>query len=105
VLELLKGLLGLAVGASGSMRLHDEVVDLASCVTSTCTVNVSLPLAIASTWPSGLSRIELGGINAGIYRNVSIDCVVQYSHHEHGRASSGSSSNAPLIALTYAIAA
>ena len=41
-----------------------------------CTMNADLPDEIAKTWPKGLAKVELGGVNLGGHRNCSIDASV-----------------------------
>eukprot|EP00935_MAST-01C_sp_MAST-1C-sp1_P001214 g1214.t1 len=95
-LQLLKTLLGLDLGTDGSMQLYGEAVDVASCTaTAPCSVKLSLPLDIASTWPTDLAKIELGGINVGLQRNVSIECTIAYEQE--------ASADAPLVALAYTV--
>jgi hypothetical protein len=107
LLELFKRLLGLSVRADGSMHLFDNAFDLAKCTNTACNATFSLPQEIASTWPSDLSLIELGGINAGLHHNVSVACSIQYELHDHelNSRSSTEMSSAPLIALSYVVRA
>jgi hypothetical protein len=39
-------------------------------------MNADLPDEIAKTWPKGLAKVELGGVNLGGHRNCSIDASV-----------------------------
>ena len=78
-LELLKGLLGFRALANGTMALHGAVSfsseELGGC--APCKVTAQLPSEIAETWPRGLGKVELGGINVGTYPNCSIYATVQ----------------------------
>eukprot|EP01052_Picozoa_sp_SAG31_P026301 SAG31_NODE_2374_length_5842_cov_18.784433_1_plen_1112_part_00 len=80
ILELLKRLLGLQFHPDGTMRLYDKVVEPAVCTaTRPCQMNLVVPARVVATWPPDIRRIELGGINAGTQRNVSIDANISYS--------------------------
>jgi hypothetical protein len=82
MLELLKGLLGFAASADGTLRLHGNVTlssdKLGSCsVQAPCEVSTQLPLDVVTTWPMGIARVVLGGVNVGCHRNCSIDARVE----------------------------
>ena len=82
MLELLKGLLGFAASADGTLRLHGNVTlssdKLGSCsVQVPCEVSAQLPSDVVKTWPMGIARVVLGGVNVGGHRNCSIDARVK----------------------------
>lgn len=82
MLELLKGLLGFAASADGTLRLHGNVTlssdKLGSCsVQVPCEVSTQLPSDVVKTWPVGIARVVLGGVNVGGHRNCSIDARVE----------------------------
>jgi hypothetical protein len=78
MLELLKAMLGLRVLPDGTMHLHGSnrvaanAVHPVQCTEQACRRTVSLPAAIATTFPAGLRLVELGGFSVDTHRNVSI---------------------------------
>ena len=95
-LELLKALLGFKSSADGTLRLHGVTIssgELEKCsARSPCEARADLAAGVAMTWPAGLARVVLGGVNIGVHRNCSIDARVQetllapavHSDGEHG---------------------
>lgn len=97
MLQLPKALLGLTVIADGSLRLYNETVHPDSCITAACRLQLTLPSMTASTWPAGVSRIELGGINVGTHRNVSVACTVTHSETHISLAYSVTTDSAVIV--------
>ena len=79
-LELLKGFLGLQVHPDGTLRLHGEtVVNPINCTTELpCRPTVSVSRKIAASWPKGVARVEMGGVNVGVWHNCSVAANIEY---------------------------
>jgi hypothetical protein len=81
-LELLKALLGFKSSADGTLRLHGNITisggELEKCsARSPCEARADLAAGVAMTWPAGVARVVLGGLNIGVHRNCSIDASIQ----------------------------
>ena len=108
-LELLKALLGFKSSADGTLRLHGNVTitsgELEKCsARSPCEARADLAAGVAMTWPAGVARVVLGGLNIGVHRNCSIDGRIQENQPVTATAQTNSAVDAPLkVSISYTI--
>ena len=79
-LELLKILLGLRLQHDDSLRLHGETVVHPINYTAewSCRTIVSVSREITASWSDGVGRVEVDGVNAGIFHNCSVSSDLEY---------------------------
>lgn len=108
-LELLKALLGFKSSPDGTLRLHGNVTitsaELEKCsARSPCEVRVVLASDITMTWPAGVARVVLGGLNIGVHRNCSIDGTIQDNRPVTATVQTNTTVSGPLkVSISYTI--